>query len=40
MLALVEEFPLAVPLGIIAFVASIAFLYFHTRKKAAELLAA
>ena len=35
-LALVEEFPLAVPLGIVAFVASIAFLYFHTRTKAAE----
>ena len=38
-LALVEEFPLAVPLGIVAFAASIAFLYIHTRQKAALPLA-
>ena len=38
-LALVEEFPLAVPLGIIAFAGSIAFLYLHTRSKASLQLA-
>ena len=39
-LALVEEYPAAVPLGIIAFAGSIAYLYLHTRKKAALPLAA
>ena len=39
-LALVEEFPLAIPLGLIVFTASIAFLYLTTRRKAAEPLAA
>ncbi|HXH00516.1 MAG TPA: oligopeptide transporter, OPT family [Sphingomicrobium sp.] len=39
-LALVEEFPLAVPLGLAVFIASIAFLYLATRRKAAEPLAA
>jgi len=39
-LALVEEFPLAVPLGLILFAGSIAFLYLTTRRKAAEPLAA
>jgi putative OPT family oligopeptide transporter len=39
-LALVEEFPMAVPLGLIAFAASIAYLYLKTRKKAAEPLPA
>jgi hypothetical protein len=34
-LALVEEFPLAVPLGILLFGASIAFLYGWTRRNAA-----
>ena len=39
-LALVDEFPLAVPLGLILFAGSITFLYLTTRRKAAEPLAA
>ncbi len=39
-LALVKDFPLAVPLGLIAFATSIAFLYLRTRTKAAEPLGA
>ena len=39
-LALIEEAPWAIPLGLIVFAGAIAFLYLHTRKKAAEPLAA
>jgi uncharacterized oligopeptide transporter (OPT) family protein len=35
-LALVEEFAWAVPLGLVAFAASIAYLYFKTKKEAAS----
>ena len=38
-LALVDEFPLAVPLGLIVFAGSITFLYLATRRKAALALA-
>jgi putative OPT family oligopeptide transporter len=39
-LALVEEFPMAVPLGLLAFAGSLAWLYYaKTRKEAAEPLA-
>ena len=38
-LALVDEFPLAVPLGLIVFAGSIAFLYMTTRRKASLALA-
>ena len=35
-LALVDEFPMAVPLGLIAFAGAIAYLYLKTRSKAAD----
>ncbi|HET9398872.1 MAG TPA: oligopeptide transporter, OPT family [Sphingomicrobium sp.] len=39
-LAVVEEYPLAVPLGMLLFSAAIAFLYLSTKRKAAEPSAA